>query len=1131
MLFSNLHFFLALFILPATFFQTPAFAVKKPYIVYMGVHSHGPELLVDSSSQEASHLEFLASFLGSTEKAEEAIFQSYTKEINGFAVHLEEEAAAEISSVWPESESFSDKGYGAVPSKWKGFCQNETSLSFPCNRKLIGARYFYKGYIAIGGNTSSPSPRDFEGHGTHTLSTAGGNIVPVGGKVFPAHISDGVLNVKGGSPKARVASYKVCWYAPGDKNNGCFYVDMLEAINAAIHDGVNVISMSMGVEDVSDYFNDAVAIGSFHAVKKGIVVVAAAGNSGPADGTVTNAAPWLITVGAATMDRQFESVVQLANGLSFKGASLSGPLSNNTFYKLITGAQAKAANVSDTKAAKFRVTGESPECHRSKLSNSEQIQSAQNRRLSIPQDSSLRYEAPAPNGFQIGVQTSPHAPFEVRRIRSTRPTRARGRRRLEFTRHAPPRARKVTHAPAHSTDGSRALARAPTRQASGGQSQPAPARACTRQESGGNAQARAPRAQTAQASRASRSAKPSRAEPSRAARPKESDFDKKALSEFSRHSGFIREVGFRRFCFHFGEVRRRSNLRALIMLSDADYAPGKPRMRNEMNRKMIGQIRQCIGHEHDEMSAHGLWTKLKEMYREKTSQNKVLLRRLVLKLQRGTIVAEQTSEFQREPQEEVKRRGQRRESRGRTLSAFIATRRDKKNCLRNKAQNQSSEAATTAMMAVDESDVLLAASADEESDWISDSGIVYHLCRDREVFSTHVACEGLVRMANDAIVGKGHGGTLRVSKRNRRSCKRRKTGRLYRLRENVQTGELLSDIGPVVLARWMDEEATVAQRHAKQAQEYLMDDVHEEAQRRETESMHNDRRDVAETSLFRSRSVAVISPVVHTKGGEMESRRLAKRRTLQSTPVRGSRAPKSCQEEAPKELKTEGAPSLLHGQQWMLYELSHELICSSLWPINSEDRQRREEAGAEKCKGLGALMGAHSRMLCAKGLGERGLLWCFESTESREGCELCWRYGDGSRKDELTSNELLALPFEIPSSNINYRDGLALIAYTNSTVDPRGSLTAPKAQFGTKPAPSVPSFSSRGPNPITPEILKPDIVAPGVGVIAAYSEAQYIGENQTIPYMTLDGTSWLVLMFPESLPFLRNSILTGVLQP
>ncbi|GFY98452.1 hypothetical protein Acr_12g0009930 [Actinidia rufa] len=241
---------------------------------------------------------------------------------------------------------------------------------------------------------------------------------------------------------------------------------------------------------------------------------------------------------------------------------------------------------------------------------------------------------------------------------------------------------------------------------------------------------------------------------------------------------------------------------------------------------------------------------------------------------RGTTVAEQTSEFQRatgrgqkeEAREEVKEEiptddGRRAESRGRTLSAFIATRRDKKNCPRNKAQDQSSKAATTAMMVVDESDVLLAASADEESDWISDSGIAYHLCRDREMFSTHDAI----------VVGKRQSaseGTLRVSKGNRRSYRRRKTGRLYRLRENVQTGELLSDIGPVD-PQWnrsakemlWDTCGSLA-RHEKVQP---VQDVHEEAQRKETESMHNDRRDVAETSLFRSRSVAVISPVVHTR--------------------------------------------------------------------------------------------------------------------------------------------------------------------------------------------------------------------------------------------------------------------------
>ncbi|GFY85815.1 hypothetical protein Acr_04g0005530 [Actinidia rufa] len=215
------------------------------------------------------------------------------------------------------------------------------------------------------------------------------------------------------------------------------------------------------------------------------------------------------------------------------------------------------------------------------------------------------------------------------------------------------------------------------------------------------------------------------------------------------------------------------------MLSNANYAPGKLRMRNDMNRKMIGHIRQCIGHEHDETSAHGLWTKLKEMYREKTSQNKVLLRRLVLKLQRGTTVEEQRASS-REPQEEVKRRGQRRglkkeghrgqekrsRKRYRQMMAEGRIQRSHFKCFYCDQEGQeelSKEQSTrsvfrgraTIAMAVDESDVLLAASVDEESNWISDSGIAYHLCRDREVFSTHVACEGLVRMANDAIVGKG----------------------------------------------------------------------------------------------------------------------------------------------------------------------------------------------------------------------------------------------------------------------------------------------------------------------------------------------------------------------------------------
>ncbi|GFY94591.1 hypothetical protein Acr_09g0010370 [Actinidia rufa] len=60
--------------------------------------------------------------------------------------------------------------------------------------------------------------------------------------------------------------------------------------------------------------------------------------------------------------------------------------------------------------SQVQVTGEPPE----QILNAEQIRSAQNQRLSIPPDSSLRFEAPAPNRFKIGLQTTPHAPPEAR---------------------------------------------------------------------------------------------------------------------------------------------------------------------------------------------------------------------------------------------------------------------------------------------------------------------------------------------------------------------------------------------------------------------------------------------------------------------------------------------------------------------------------------------------------------------------------------------------------------------------------------------------------------------------------------------------------------------------------------------
>lgn len=89
------------------------------------------------------------------------------------------------SGIWPAHRSFSDEGLSPIPTTWKGTC--ETSSDFPassCNRKIIGARAFLKGYyvsnlVTSTSNlsTSTNSPRDIRGHGTHTASIAAGSMV------------------------------------------------------------------------------------------------------------------------------------------------------------------------------------------------------------------------------------------------------------------------------------------------------------------------------------------------------------------------------------------------------------------------------------------------------------------------------------------------------------------------------------------------------------------------------------------------------------------------------------------------------------------------------------------------------------------------------------------------------------------------------------------------------------------------------------------------------------------------------------------------------------------------------------------------------------------------------------------
>ncbi|KAJ1291586.1 hypothetical protein BS78_02G326900 [Paspalum vaginatum] len=224
------------------------------------------------------------------------------------------------TGIWPESASFKDGGLGPVRASWKGKCVDAHDFNASlCNNKLVGAKGFSAAADIRTGRKSSgvgvPSPRDKDGHGTHVASTAAGAEVPDASfNMF----SRG--NARGMAPKARIAMYKVCYPDP-DGDVSCSDADIVAAIDAAVKDGVDIISISLGSRP-DPFHRDVVSIATFGAERKGIFVVLAGGNDGPDASTVSNSAPWMTTVGAATVDRLFPANLTLGNGVVLAGQSL-----------------------------------------------------------------------------------------------------------------------------------------------------------------------------------------------------------------------------------------------------------------------------------------------------------------------------------------------------------------------------------------------------------------------------------------------------------------------------------------------------------------------------------------------------------------------------------------------------------------------------------------------------------------------------------------------------------------------------------------------------------------------------------------------------------------------------------------
>ncbi|KAI4370922.1 hypothetical protein MLD38_019214 [Melastoma candidum] len=234
------------------------------------------------------------------------------------------------------ADDITDRPY-PVPAHYTGIC--EVTPDFPsgsCNRKLIGARHFAASAITRGVFNASQdfaSPTDGDGHGTHTASVAAGNHgIPV---IVAGHHFG---NASGMAPRAHLAVYKALY-----KSFGGFAADVVAAIDQAAQDGVDIISLSITPNrrppGIATYFNP-IDMALLSAVKAGIFVVQAAGNTGPSPKSMSSFSPWIFTVGAAAHDRVYHNSILLGNNQTITGVGLAPATGKDAMYGLISSTDA-----------------------------------------------------------------------------------------------------------------------------------------------------------------------------------------------------------------------------------------------------------------------------------------------------------------------------------------------------------------------------------------------------------------------------------------------------------------------------------------------------------------------------------------------------------------------------------------------------------------------------------------------------------------------------------------------------------------------------------------------------------------------------------------------------------------------
>ncbi|MEL0655481.1 S8 family serine peptidase [Pseudoalteromonas issachenkonii] len=268
------------------------------------------------------------------------------------------------SGVNTDHDSFADiggDGYNHTNPWGAGNYVGDCAADFVelCNDKLIGVRSYasvtdnYDDLEVFGPTPPAKNGEDYGGHGSHTASTAGGNIlknVPLIALETGVLESDGIVNdtfsfeqISGVAPHANIVAYQIC--SPGnadDKYTGCPGAAIVAALDDAVADGVDVLNYS--ISGGGNPWASSTELGFLAAQEAGIFAAVSAGNDGPEAYTTSKNAPWYTVVGASTHGRTLDSFVTF-NDESFAYSNGTGPVFSEAVTALpITAMSVDASN-------------------------------------------------------------------------------------------------------------------------------------------------------------------------------------------------------------------------------------------------------------------------------------------------------------------------------------------------------------------------------------------------------------------------------------------------------------------------------------------------------------------------------------------------------------------------------------------------------------------------------------------------------------------------------------------------------------------------------------------------------------------------------------------------------------------